>query len=95
MTDPEDKRSVISRETLVPIGVAISCIVPIALGAMWIRDGMKDSEIAIKSLRDEMSSRFNVLESRTGDGWRVSDMERWVLRLERDNPTLKVPDVRK
>lgn len=95
MTDTSDKPPVLSRETLVPIGVAVACLLPIAGGAIWIRESMKDNQNAIESLAKDMNARFNALESKTGNGWNVADMELWVLRFQRDNPAIKVPDVRK
>lgn len=95
MTDTDPKPAILSRETLMPIGLVVACVVPVAIGAMWMRDGMRENQNAIASLRVEMNNRFNALEAKTSDNWRMSDMERWALRFERDNPTVKVPDVRK
>jgi hypothetical protein len=88
-----EKVPVITRETLIPIGVAISCLAPIALGTIWIRDSMAENAAAIASLRSEMISRFNILEAKSGDRWTTSEMQLWSLKLQRDNPTIKVPEV--
>lgn len=88
-----DKPSIINRDTLIPIGVAIAIVVPIGVGISWLRDGQKDSSNEIQALRVEMSNRFDKIESRAADRWTGTQMQLWALQLQLDNPTVRVPKV--
>lgn len=90
---PNDKPSIINRETLIPIGVAIAIVVPIGLGISWLRDGQRDNSAAIETLRKDMTQRFNTLESQSTERWTLWQMRLWTAQLQRDNPTLKIPEV--
>jgi hypothetical protein len=88
-----ERPAVLNRETLIPIGLAIGCLIPLSFGIMWVRDGQSANAAAIEKLREEMGYRFDALSLRTQDNVTGAQLERWILRLERDNPgAIKVPE---
>lgn len=84
--------TVINREMLIPIGVAIAIATPIGVGISWLRDGQKDNSNAIEALRVDMTNRFDRFEAKSADRWTGTQMQLWVLQLQRDNPSMKIPD---
>ena len=89
---PEPRLTILNRDTLIPIGVAIAIVTPIGFGISWLRDGQRDNSSAIEALRTEVTNRFDKFEIRSQDRWTGTQMQLWVLQLQRDNPALKIPD---
>lgn len=90
---PPDRPSIINRETLIPIGVAFAIVGPIGVGISWLRDGQRDNTYAIQKLRDDMTVRFDTLESQSQERWTLWQQQLWAAKLKRDNPTMNVPEV--
>lgn len=81
---PENDHSgVINASTLMPIGI-IGTIIMSAVGFVWWL-GDKFGNI---------DHRLERIESRMVDNMSRAEMEAWALRLARDNPTMKIPDIR-
>ena len=85
--------TVLNRDTLIPIGVAIAIVIPIGVGISWLRDGQRDNSYAIEKLRNDMTTRFDTLELQNRERWTLWQMRLWAAQLQRDNPTMKVPEV--
>jgi hypothetical protein len=91
----------LSKETLVPIGVAASVALVFVLGAFWIKDGLgvldkrMDTEMGgIRQEMREMNARLQYADRAASDAWTTQDMELFVLRLRIDNAALNIPDPR-
>jgi hypothetical protein len=74
---------VISRDTLMPLSVIASTVVSV-VGFVWWLSGKFET----------MENRLERIEFRMDDSFSRSQHEAWALRLARDNPTIRVPDVR-
>lgn len=85
--------TVLNRDTLVPIGVAIAIVIPIGVGISWLRDGQRDNSYAIEKLRNDMTTRFDTLELQNRERWTLWQMRLWAAQLQRDNPAMHVPEV--
>ena len=75
-------QTVLSNDTLVPIGVAAAVMLPLSLGFIWLRDRLL-----------KIDSKLSRLEELQLGAWRLVHMQSWTIKLARDNPALKVPDI--
>ena len=76
---------VLSRDTLMPIGVVVSLLV----GAWWIGARMSDVQHEVALLRRDLSQiQTTAADSITRREWRA-----WVMLFRSENPTLKVPEL--
>ena len=82
--------SVITKSTLVPIGVVLTTIITVI--SAW---GYLDSRFTeiMKSL-DRQDRRLETLERMSGERWTSMDMKLWVSELRRLNPKMEIPDVK-
>ena len=96
---PLDKPTIISRETLVPIGF----VIVILAAAMWISSSNQRVEIQllkmnsrIESLDYQLQSHVGDFKSAVDDRWRGVDddhrMKAFASKLAILNPSLNVPD---
>lgn len=79
MTDPT---TVLSGDTLVPLGVALAILSPVALGFVWLQKKL-----------NTMDRRLERIEESTPRRWTIGDMRAWVLAYRILNPGIKVPPV--
>jgi hypothetical protein len=81
---PENAHSgVISASTLMPVGIIGTVVMSAIAFVWWLGDKFGN-----------IDHRLERIESRMVDNMARSEMEAWALRLARDNPNLKVPDIR-
>ena len=71
-----DKRTIIGKNTLVPLGMVIA----ICSGVVWM----------ISQL-DSINYKLQTIEEKMINHWTKQDMENWGLRLKMENPELKIP----
>lgn len=74
--------TVLSGETLIPLGVAIAILSPVALAFVWLQKKL-----------NTMDRRLERIEESTPRRWTIADMRAWVLAYRILNPTIKVPAV--
>ena len=88
---PEAARMVINRETLVPIGVAISVVAVIAGGILWTNTKLLEIDYKLRDLARSVETVDQKFDSGMSDRWTRSDMARWTERFRDKNPDLNVP----
>lgn len=96
----ENGRIVLTRESLVPIGGAISIVLSL-VGATWWLSGRlnqadNDNAERFQELRvevRELKYRIDRSEQTSRDRWTATHQRLWAAEMRRANPTLDVPDV--
>jgi hypothetical protein len=94
-----DKQPIISKGTLVPLGLAASVVTAILVGAFWVSSSQHKVEIQLL----DMNYRIGGLEIHMGevktsmsDRWRKADddrrMKSFAQKLKISNPELNIPD---
>jgi hypothetical protein len=75
-------QSVITDQTLVPIGIALSLMGSFTVGILWLNGRLQ-----------KIDNRLASIESQHGETWTYSQMEAWALRFARQNPLSSVPEL--
>ena len=95
------KPVMLNKNTLVPIGVLVSCVVMALSGQSWLNDKFKQAEDHIDVKFEEQGLKLNDLERRLFSleeaqkvRWNSLDMRRWILDLRSANPDLSIPDIK-
>jgi len=73
-----DKKYMISKETLMPLGMVIA----LCGGVVWISTQLTN-----------INYKLDSLEGKLEEQWTKRDMENWGLKLKMGNPDLTIPDV--
>jgi len=73
-----DKKYMISKETLMPLGMVIA----LCGGVVWISTQLTN-----------INYKLDSLEGKLEEQWTKRDMENWGLKLKMGNPDLTVPDI--
>jgi hypothetical protein len=73
----QDKKNVLSKETLMPLGMVIA----LCGGVVWI-----------SSQLTSINYKLDLLEEKLEDNWTRRDMENWGLRLKMGNPDISIPE---
>ena len=87
-----ERRTILGRETLIPVGVAASMMLTLWLAASWVRDNLADVSYNLRDVRREielLAQRMQVLD--TGS---KAELRRFAEILAARNPTLIVPEVK-
>lgn len=74
--------TVISRSTLIPIGV-VALVLVFLLGASW----------SLADILHNIDQRLMAIEFKVEDRWTAAQMSLWAQRLQKQNATLNIPDV--
>jgi hypothetical protein len=75
----------LNTNSYISVGLAVLLIG----SALYLRDGQKDVAFEVKTVQ----TRIDVLEkAKISDRWSGTDMFKWAVKLQRDNPALKVPE---
>ncbi len=85
-TEAKEKPAVLNRATLVPIGLAVSMLLPLAAGAVWLNAEFTLVKYRLKEIE-------NKLELATDDRWKRGDMAAWGELLQARNKDLDVPKI--
>ena len=72
------KRSVISKETLLPI----SLVFILCAGVVWINSTLL-----------EINYKLDTIEEKLEDKFTRSEMDKWILRFQLENPEISIPEV--
>ena len=72
------KKSVISRETLLPI----SLVFMLCAGVVWINSTLL-----------EINYKLDTIEGKLEDKFTRSEMDKWILRFQLENPEISIPEV--
>ena len=75
----ERTRTILDRDTLMPMSFAISLII----GTFWLSSKLTDIEVKVDKV-----------ESKLEDQWSSTEMENWSLKLKMANPEIEIPTVR-
>lgn len=75
------EQSVLSDQTLISLGTAFAVLTPIALGFGWLQGKL-----------NKIDKRLEAMELNGQETWSYSQMEAWVLRFQRQEPNVKIPD---
>jgi hypothetical protein len=75
----ERTRTILDRDTLMPVSFAISLII----GTFWLSSKLTDIEVKVDKV-----------ESKLEDQWSSTEMENWSLKLKMANPEIEIPTVR-
>jgi len=73
--------SELNEKTKLPLGLVVACIGAFLGGALWINNSL-----------NKIDNRLAAMEARVSDRWTEGDMKIWVMRLQMDNPSLKIPE---
>lgn len=87
-----ERRTILGRETLIPVGVAASMMLTLWLAASWVRDNLADVSYSLRDVRREielLSQRMQGID--TGS---KAELRRFAEILAARNPTLIVPEVK-
>jgi len=74
----QDKKNVLSKETLMPMGM----VVALCGGVVWISSQLTN-----------INYKLDMLENSLDEQWTQRDMENWGLKLKLENPDIIVPGV--
>ena len=69
-------KSLITKETLMPLGMVIT----LCAGVVWISTQLNN-----------INYKLDALETSLEDQWTKRDMENWGLKLKLDNPEITIP----
>ena len=90
-----EKSNVISKQTLVPLGMVISMAAAVIIGGMWVSDAQHKVEMQLLV----MNNRISNLEKTVGAFNNVmeasvlqKDFTRWAKMLAVGNPDLNIPE---
>ena len=72
----QDKKNVLSKETLMPLGMVIA----LCGGVVWISTQLTN-----------INYKLDMLEEKLEDNWTRRDMENWGLKLKMENPEIEIP----
>ena len=75
----QDKKYVLSKETLMPLGMVIA----LCGGVVWISSQLTN-----------INYKLDMLEEKLEDNWTRRDMENWGLKLKMENPTIVIPELK-
>jgi hypothetical protein len=88
------KRLILSRDSVLPIGLVATVVVSMMWGAWAVRGYFSQLENRMASLAHDIHEVKVILEERAADLWRRSDMIDWVDQLlQLNGGTLHVPTV--
>lgn len=84
----EERRTVITGQTLLPLGVVIAIVL-----ALWRGASFLDERFAQLTASDRViSEQLMVIKMSLSDRWTLTDMRIWEQSLKISNPSLNVPD---
>jgi len=72
----QDRKNVLSKETLMPLGMVIA----LCGGVVWISTQLTN-----------INYKLDMLEEKLEDNWTRRDMENWGLKLKMENPEIQIP----
>ena len=72
-----EKKTLITKDTLMPLGLVIL----ICGGVVWISTQLTS-----------INHKLDLLETKLEDQWTRRDMENWGLKLKMSNPDIVIPD---
>jgi len=84
--------SIVSRETLVPLGLVLSVIGALLGGAWAVNDAKHAIDTRLVVIDTRLAAIQTELLRRTDDRWREGDMKHWAELLKAHNPELVIPD---
>lgn len=79
MEDIRKEKTIISKETLLPVGFAIA----LCAGAVWMSTQLNNINYKLDSLEEKLE-----------DQWTKRDMTNWALNLKLQNPNLELPVIK-
>lgn len=80
----------INENTSVPLKIVVPVIVAV-IGATWA------ISVQISGLRAEMSAiagQVRTVNAKIDGAWTIQNMELWTAKMQRNNPTLRIPEVK-
>lgn len=81
------RKTVLTKETLVPVSALCAiCWIVWAAADKWNSTQEQTSRSLLL-----IDQRLGTIEAKLLDRWTGTDMENWTLRLQIENPTVKVP----
>jgi len=78
----------IDQDTLVPLGVALACLLPAILGTLWLNRRLMSLDYSMKHLSEQVEALRRQVSS---DRWTATDMRNWVALANAKNPTIQLP----
>lgn len=78
MDDTMEKKTLISKDTMLPLGMVIT----ICVGVVWISTQLNN-----------INFKLDTLEQKLEDQWTKRDMENWGLRFKMENPSISIPSI--
>ena len=85
---------VLSRSTLVPVGLVFSVILAVVSLGMWLEARFSALEYSIQATKTEVQRLQLQVERAQHTGWSQDQQAAWAAILEARNPSLVVPKVR-
>lgn len=92
------RRSVLTNETLLPLSFLLLIAGGVLAFSGYLNNRFDSLSRDINSVDkkvDKVQDAVRALEGKVTERWTTNDMEAWTLRLARDNPVLKIPDIHK
>ena len=91
-------RQPLSRNTSITVGAALGAVVFLFTGFGWVTTNINNVRDEVQGIRTEVrdglrdiGTRVERIEERRDEAWTRQAQVVWALKLERENPTLKVP----
>lgn len=85
------KRFLLTQETLVPLGFLMTVAGAFAWAALWLNGHFDQMGADVR----EVKYKVERIEEHLTDRITRSDVEAWILKFGRQNPSLNIPDLSK
>jgi len=87
----------INRNTLIPIGLAVSILFASGGAAWWLKGMLSDVQYSLRDMKtglDNLTAHIAAIEARAPETWGINEQVIYQYELGRANPTLMIPDAR-
>lgn len=90
----------LNTNSYITLGLGITIISASIGGAFWLssqfsglRQGQELTQERMSNLKEKLELRLSTLETaKVADRWSGTDMFKWAVKLQRENPAIKVPE---
>lgn len=99
VAQPENTEAMVegrlTKDTLVPLGLAVSVVAAIAIGAVWLNYQLQNLNFQMSALQIKVDTIQSQLVEASNLHWSARDMRLWIALLQAKNPNMEIPDVSK
>lgn len=81
----------LNENTTIPLKVIIPLIIAFCSGTWWLSDKLSQQNTSTRIELLAMRAELREISTKIDNAWSVQSMGLWAAKLQRDNPSLKVP----